>query len=126
MVAVGHGTKYYGSEPRPRQNKAWSRERGRDMRITNLHVSRNVVDSTGQTQKKEMPQATGAGQATPEASFHTPSAEWAQWLARAQQEPEVRHEVVERVAARLASGEYLSAESAEGTAAAILAAQDEP
>jgi hypothetical protein len=96
------------------------------MRISNLHVTRWAVDSTGQTQAKEMPKTSGAERAAPDVSFHTPSAEWALWLARAQEEPEIRPELVERVAARLAAGDYLDVESARGTAAAILTARDEP
>jgi hypothetical protein len=56
-------------------------------------------------------------------SVHT-SLELSRWLALARGEPETRPELLQRVAARLDSGFYNSAEIAEQTAAAILFAEE--
>lgn len=51
---------------------------------------------------------------------HTNSAELGALLDRARQTPEVRQERIHQVRERLASGEYMTSEAAEATAAAIL------
>ncbi|MCA9188459.1 MAG: flagellar biosynthesis anti-sigma factor FlgM [Planctomycetales bacterium] len=51
---------------------------------------------------------------------HTNSAELGALLDRARQTPEVRQERIHQVRERLASGEYMTSEAVEATAAAIL------
>jgi hypothetical protein len=58
----------------------------------------------------------------PDVSVHVPSPELLQLLARVRQAPEVREEVLQRVAQKLATGYYHSDEAAEQTAEAILRA----
>ena len=60
----------------------------------------------------------------PEASLHVPSAELVALVARVVQEPEVRPEVLQRVAQRLASGYYLTRDAAERTAEAFLDSEE--
>jgi hypothetical protein len=65
--------------------------------------------------------ATGS---PPADSSHVPSVELQLLVAQVQQAPDVRPDVLARVAQRLASGYYLSRDAAEQTAEAIQNAQE--
>jgi hypothetical protein len=68
---------------------------------------------------------TGSAGAAPRAvSSHVRSPELLEMLARVKHAPEVRPEVLQRAAQRLASGYYLSRQAAEETASAILDSGD--
>lgn len=78
------------------------------------------ASATPDTTKR--PAATGP---TPHAvSSHVRSPELLEMLARVNHAPEVRPEVLQRAAQRLASGYYLSRQAAEETASAILESGD--
>lgn len=92
------------------------------MRINNVHLTGLVVSPWAEPQKIDGASREAVQRSTPENSFHTPSSEFVHWLSLAQQEPEVRAQSVARAAQLLVSGYYLSAECAERTAGALLAA----
>ena len=62
----------------------------------------------------------GPTKSLPESQAYVPASELQTVLARVQQEPEVRTEVLRRVSQRLAKGEYLTSEAAEQTAERLL------
>lgn len=95
------------------------------MRINNLYVGTIVVGTTREIQEREQPRPETADQPTAaEASFHTPSPELMSWQSLASQEPEVRGDVVDRVAALLVSGAFLTPECAQRTAQALLRSRE--
>jgi hypothetical protein len=59
------------------------------------------------------------GPSASDASLHVPSPELVDLLSRVKETPQVRQEVLQRVARRLASGYYSTPDAAEKTAEAI-------
>jgi hypothetical protein len=69
------------------------------------------------------PIASGAESAStpaPNSLPHTPASELQQYLALAQQEPDVRQDLLQKVSAQISSGAYLTSDSAQSTAQAIV------
>ena len=86
------------------------------MQIDNTYLTNRRVGRPDEAAAGGEPIRRGEPQALPDASVHVPSPELLELMARVEQAPEVRPEVLERVAQRLASGFYLTREAAEQTA----------
>lgn len=95
------------------------------MRINNLHLTSVTFGKTGEASApSEFGRREGPDRPTVESSFHTPSAELARWLEMVQKEPEVRPEVLAKIAKNLDAGIYLNSTSADLTAASLLRASE--
>lgn len=96
------------------------------MHIDNTYLTNRTVGQP--EQPAATPDATNRpGAAAPPASAastHVPSPELLEFLARVKVAPEVRQEVIDRVAQRLATGYYLTRDAAETTAEAVQNAQE--
>jgi hypothetical protein len=91
------------------------------MRIDPSNLSGTPISAADAGQPAS-PAAPGA-QSTPavdDRSQHLPSPELQQLTAAVRNLPEVREDVVQRVAGQLAAGQYLTPEAAEQTAQAML------
>ena len=99
-------------------------ERESAMRINNLHLTGLLVGQAAEAPKADLPLREAPDRSKLDNSFHTPSAELSQWVSLVARESEIREEVVDRVALRLATDHYLSPECAELTAQAILLAKE--
>jgi anti-sigma28 factor (negative regulator of flagellin synthesis) len=91
------------------------------MQINN-YLTDPQVGGPQRTQPAAVPARRSGSAATPvrESAAHTPDPELAQWVARAGQAEDLRHDVVAEVAGRIASGEYLTQATAERVADAML------
>jgi anti-sigma28 factor (negative regulator of flagellin synthesis) len=91
------------------------------MKITNNGVSQASVTppqgTPGAAPTQRDDAVDGAAQ---EGDGYTPSAEWLRLVDLVKQEPAIREDRVLEVAQRLQNGEYMSRESAEKTADAML------
>jgi hypothetical protein len=95
------------------------------MRISGSRPKTTGLPAAGETAKAAGPmREAGAAERVAEESDYLPSADLARLTALAAQEPEVRDLAIHDAAGRLASGFYLTSESAEKTADAILKAVD--
>lgn len=94
------------------------------MRINNLHVSGLVIGTAREIPERDPTRPEPADKAVVDASLHTRSPELMRWITLAQNEPEIRGDVVERVAELLVAGGYSTPESAAKTAEAILNAME--
>ncbi len=96
------------------------------MHIDNTYLTnRPVAQPEETTGTADASRRTSAPSQPPsDASSHVRSAELLQLLAQVKQPPEVRPDVLARVAERLASGHYLTRDAAEQTAGAIQGAQE--
>jgi hypothetical protein len=94
------------------------------VRINNLHLTSLPSGQVAETPKADFARREAPEPAASESGFHTPSAELTRWVGLAGQEPEIRPQEVDRASILLASGHYLTPESAFQTAAAILRAGD--
>jgi hypothetical protein len=90
------------------------------MQINNLYLNSLILGKAGEAAGAEEVERRRKQRATVEVSRHTPSADLIRWLALVQQQPEIRLEVLDRVAQRLAAGLYLTHNSARQTAEAML------
>ncbi len=95
------------------------------MHIDNTYLTNRTL---GQADPSTQAAAAGKGAASGPApsadSSHVPSAELLALLALVRQATEVRPDVLQRVAERLANGYYLTRDAAARTAAAIQQAQE--
>ena len=95
------------------------------MKITNHGIS-NVAMTTQPevTASTDAPRESAAATPTSSADAYSPSQEWVRMLDLVKQQPEVRADRVQQVMARLARGDYATAESIAKTADAILSSMD--
>ncbi len=94
------------------------------MRINNVHLNGLVIGQVREPEEKDAARTAEADAVSRETSQHTPSPELTRLITLVQDEAEVRPDAVERAAARLDSGEYLTHESAVATAQALLEARE--
>jgi hypothetical protein len=94
------------------------------MRINNLHVSGLMVGAPVQVPERDAVRSEPPDRSAIDVGLHTQSLELSRWIALAKEEPEIRADVVERVAGLLVAGGYFTPESAAKTAAAILNAME--
>ncbi|HKI37922.1 MAG TPA: hypothetical protein VKA46_39070 [Gemmataceae bacterium] len=92
------------------------------MHIDNTYLTNRTLGQADQPAAAKS--AAAGGQPPPAASTHVPSPELLDLLDQVRQTPEVRKEVLQRVAQRLANGDYLTHEAAIDTAEAIQKAQE--
>ncbi len=91
------------------------------MRITNTTRQEIGLIATGQAEAPSAPPpSVGTAKGTAAADGYTPSPELAQFLARVQQQPEVRTDLLTEVARRIDQGFYATPASATQTAEALL------
>jgi hypothetical protein len=95
------------------------------MHIDNTYLTNRTVGQPEQpTPAPDATTRAAANGPPPEVSSHVPSPELLDLLGRVRQEPEVRPDVLARVAQRLSSGYYLSRQAATDTAEAIQNARE--
>jgi hypothetical protein len=92
-----------------------------------MKITNNGISSTPLTPPQ--PVQAGSRESTVDGvpvsgSGYTPSAEWVQLIDQLNQEPEIRMDRVQAVLDKLNEGGYLSADSAEQTADAMMNALD--
>jgi hypothetical protein len=94
------------------------------MHIDNTYLTNRTIAQPEQPAVTQDAASRAAANGPPAASSHVPSPELLDLLARVKQEPEVRPDVLARVAQRLASGYYLSRQAATDTAEAVQNARE--
>ena len=95
------------------------------MRIDNAHLTAFPLGQPGETPASdETMRRDGPERNLLQPGFHTPSTELTGWVGLTFAQPEIRQEVVQQVAERLAAGHYGTLEAAQQTAAAILQANE--
>jgi hypothetical protein len=94
------------------------------MQVSNLGVNSSSVPSQSQTDATQAASGDAESNIPTAANSYRPSPEWQQLINQVRQQPDVRSERVQEVAARLQQGYYQSRASVEDTAAAILKSQD--
>lgn len=94
------------------------------MHIDNTYLTNRTLGQTSGTPSPAPSTESASSSEATAVSSHVPSAELLDLLDQVQQTPQVRQAVVQRAAARLASGYYLTRDAAEQTAEAIQQAQD--
>jgi len=90
------------------------------MQINNLYLNSLILGKAGEAAGAEEVDRRRKQRAAVEVSRHTPSADLVRWLALVHQQSEIRLEILDRVAQRLAAGFYLTHSSALQTAEALL------
>jgi DNA-binding transcriptional regulator YdaS (Cro superfamily) len=91
------------------------------MRINNIFSEPQAgVKEAGSSVQGASRTSEPAGSQTSDASVHTPAPELAQWVSLVRQAPDTRADAIQKAAARVASGEYLTPSSAQKVAQAIM------
>jgi hypothetical protein len=91
------------------------------MQVNNSYLSGVQVGQPQAAAPSEtLPASGGATPVVNDSSTHVASAELTKLLALVASEPDIRPEVVQRAAERLANGDYQTQDAAEQTAQAIL------
>jgi hypothetical protein len=86
------------------------------LRLTGLDIGQSSEAPRVEPARREAKEELAAA----DAALHTPSPELRQWTAQAGQEPEIRAQAVAHASQRLAEGGYLTDQTAEQTAHAML------